>query len=132
MLDRSLAHKVNAELTAAVNAVLIANGLRFKSDSGIDVRRARDGSFGRIMKFDIEPGNRIVSEFTISAATPNFRRNTTLASAMKQVGITKTANSKGDTLTGFYPNRPKYPFVYTSIRGARWKASIEQAQKRFA
>lgn len=38
---------------------------------------------------------------------------------------------KGETLTGYAPSRPKYPFSYTTVRGARYKCSAEQAKAIF-
>ena len=55
-----------------------------------------------------------------------------IETAMKAFGINRKVNAKGDTLVSYHKNRPKYPFVYVSIRGARWKQSAEQARKRFA
>ena len=38
---------------------------------------------------------------------------------------------KGETLTGYKSSRPKYPFSYTTVRGAKYKATVEQAQAIF-
>ena len=38
---------------------------------------------------------------------------------------------KGEVLTGYKPSRYKYPFSYTSARGARYKCTVEQAKAIF-
>ncbi len=43
----------------------------------------------------------------------------------------RLVGSKGQKLTGYTPSRYKYPFSYTTVRGARYKASIEQAKAIF-
>lgn len=72
----------------------------------------------------------VVSSFTTPAVKP-LRKGTSLATAMKAFGINNTTNAKGDTLISYHSNRPKYPFVFRSIRGARWKQTPEQAKRRF-
>ncbi len=130
MFDAKFTRTVQAEIQAAVDAVLKKNGLRFKDAGAIDVRRARDGSFGRIMKFDLEPGTAVV----ITAATFGsgaLKKNSTLESAMEHYGIANKTNAKGDMLMSYHHSRPKYPFVYRSARGAMWKQTAEQAKRRF-
>lgn len=39
--------------------------------------------------------------------------------------------TKGETLTAYNSNRPKYPFSYTTVRGAYYKCTIEQAVSKF-
>ena len=130
MFNPMFTRTVQTELQSAIEAVLKKNGLRFKDCGTVDLRRARDQSFGRIMKFDIEPG-RAVTVTVGSTAKPRLNKNASLDTAMKAFGITNKTNSKGDTLVSFHRNRPKYPFVYVSIRGARWKASADMAKRRF-
>ena len=43
----------------------------------------------------------------------------------------KMIGRKGETLTGYTPSRYKYPFSYTTVRGARYKCSVEQAKEIF-
>ena len=43
----------------------------------------------------------------------------------------KLTGVKGQTLTGYKPSRPKYPFSYTTVRGAQYKCTIEQAKAIF-
>lgn len=43
----------------------------------------------------------------------------------------KLIGAKGETLTGFKASRPKYPFSYTTARGANYKCTIEQAKAIF-
>lgn len=66
-----------------------------------------------------------------TAPAKPLRKGTSLETAMKAFHINRKVNDKGDTLVSYHPNRPKYPFVYRSIRGARWKQTVEQAQRRF-
>ena len=46
-------------------------------------------------------------------------------------GIACNVNAKGDRIIDFVPTRPKYPYVYQSAGGTRWKQSIQQAKERF-
>jgi hypothetical protein len=69
--------------------------------------------------------------FTPQTGRAKLNKNASLATAMKAFGINSTTNAKGDTLLSYHANRPKYPFVYRSIRGARWKCTGEQAARRF-
>ena len=39
--------------------------------------------------------------------------------------------AKGETLTGYNSNRPKYPYSYVTVRGARYKQSIDSAKAMF-
>lgn len=43
----------------------------------------------------------------------------------------KLTGTKGETMTGYTPSRPKYPFSYTTVRGTRYKCSVEQAKAIF-
>jgi len=43
----------------------------------------------------------------------------------------KLIGSKGEKLTGYKPSRPKYPFSYTTVRGAQYKCTIAQAKEIF-
>ena len=45
--------------------------------------------------------------------------------------ITKVG-PKGETLIEFHSRKPKYPFIYTTRRGARYKCSPAQAVRMFA
>lgn len=44
---------------------------------------------------------------------------------LKMVGV------KGQTLTGYKPSRYKYPFSYTTVCGAQYKATVAQAKAIF-
>lgn len=44
----------------------------------------------------------------------------------------KLVGSKGQKLTGYKPSRPKYPFSYTTVRGAQYKCTIAQAKEIFS
>jgi hypothetical protein len=68
---------------------------------------------------------------TAVAPVKRLPRNASLQTAMNAFGITNATNAKGDQLISYHPNRPKYPFVYRSARGARWKQTPEQAKRRF-
>ena len=98
-----------------------------------DVRRERNGSFARAMKVDFRNAADAVPVMKMPQGfIPEGVKDPLLARAMAKHGITTTKNSKGDTLTAFYPNSPKFCFGYTSGRGTNWKCSADQARKRFA
>lgn len=44
----------------------------------------------------------------------------------------RLTGAKGEQLTGFKASRPKYPFSYTTVRGANYKCTIEQAIAKFS
>ena len=110
-----------ADLQTAINEVNAKYGI---SDMTMDVRRARDGSFLRIMKVD---GFERVSP--LGQAAKMFAP--TLSKALDEYGIGSTRNAKGDVLTGFNPRSPKYCFTYRSAGGTDWKITPEMARKRF-
>ncbi len=75
-----------------------------------------------------------ISAFEVPApsfAPPPAGVDPILAAAMRRDGITRLTNSKGDTITGYKPSRPSYPYSYTGARGGRWKASPEQIKAKF-
>lgn len=43
----------------------------------------------------------------------------------------KLVGPKGQKLVGYKPSRYKYPFSYVTVRGAQYKATIEQAKAIF-
>ena len=43
----------------------------------------------------------------------------------------KLIGPKGETLTGYKSSRPKYPFSYTTVRGALYKCTVDQAKVIF-
>lgn len=127
MIDSAKQRAIQADLQRAVASVLKTHGVCLKAP--LDVRRARDGSFGRVMKFDFEPG---VAKTTTGVKKPKLNKNASLATAMAAYGIKNKTNAKGDTLVSYHHNRPKYPFVYLSPNGhTRWKQTAEQARRRF-
>lgn len=49
---------------------------------------------------------------------------------VKDLGLTKKSPD-GKTLVGYTPSRYKYPFTYTTVRGARYKCSEAHAKSLF-
>lgn len=132
MFTPMFTRKLQSEMQAAVNEVLVRNGVMIKDHAPLDLRRSRDNTFGRVMKFDLIPSAGQVPLMNLKSAKPKLNKNASLDTAMKAFGVKNKTNAKGDTLVSFHRNRPKYPFVYVSIRGARWKASADMAKRRFA
>lgn len=137
--DRANTAQFTAELNAAIKAVADRHGLNVPA---LDVRRSRDGNFVRIMKMDVyAAGKNAFSPYEntfkalgmndqeIAKASGTF--GTDLDSMMARYGIRAKTNKKGDTLTGYNPRAPKYPFNYTSPNGTPWRITVEQAKKRF-
>lgn len=123
--ERSNLKTINAEMRAALKAVADKHGL----DIDLGTLRFRDTSF--TVKIT---GNVVDTESTSAADSepaPTRSIAIDLKNAMTVYKIRAEVNAKGDRLISYHPNRPKYPFVFESIRGARWKASVEQAQDRF-
>jgi hypothetical protein len=44
----------------------------------------------------------------------------------------RTVGHKGEVLVGYTPSRYKFPFSYTTVRGARHKCSVAQAKELFS
>lgn len=123
--DRSNLRALQTELEAAINAVAEANGisitmgvLRFSAD-GFGVKLT-----GQTLTNTTEGVECGVTEASVSVPV-------SLTAAMGKFKIHADTNRKGDRLISYHPNRPKYPFVYQSAGGVRWKATVEQARVRF-
>ena len=43
----------------------------------------------------------------------------------------KTPGPKGETLIEYHNRKPKYPYIYTTVSGKRFKCSSFQAQRMF-
>ena len=54
----------------------------------------------------------------------------TFEQKVKEYGLKKTG-AKGQKLVAYTPSRYKYPFSYVTVRGARYKCSVEQARVIF-
>lgn len=128
MIDSKIRAAIQKDLQVALDAITAKYGV---NAARADVRQFRGGIGVRIMKTDM---------MVVSASAPKAVNVTKidvngvdplLAQAMKRHGITSTKNDKGDTLTAFFPNSPKFCFGYTSARGAEWKCSADQAARRF-
>jgi len=64
----------------------------------------------------------------LNGATPKSKAD--LEKKMKVYGL-GYKGKKGQTLTGFNFRSPKYPFTFVTVRGARYKCSLEQAKAIF-
>lgn len=116
--------KIQKELQAAIAEVCARHNLEAPT---LDVRRATTGTFVRIMKVDIftkDIAGQAMQAFRAPAKAP-------IEQIAEQYGLA-LVNRKGDRLVDYVPSRPKYPFVYESAGGTRWKAALVQVQQRFA
>lgn len=119
------------DLDTAINEVLIKHGM-IRTQADLRKYRGTDSRF-RLMAMDFQATSvnaQLVHDFqkqiSITPAT-----DPALKAAMEKFGIASTTNSKGDRLVAYVPSRKKYPFVYESVRGARWKQDVEMARARF-
>ena len=89
-----------------------------------------------ITDFELEVGSMSFSATEVNikvkgkltgVATPSDKMFET---KVAQHGLSLTGH-KGETLTAYNGNRPKYPFSYTTVRGANYKCTIEQAVAKF-
>jgi len=122
MFDKTTTSAFAADLQKAFDEIAAKHGVTAPK---VDLRRARDGSFARLMKIDIQAAGTKVTSLKVDSQFMS------LDAAMKRFGITSKKNAKGDTLDAFNPKSPKYCFTYTSVRGTSWKCTPEQAKKRF-
>lgn len=113
---------IERDLQAAIAAVCAKHNL---SAPKIDLRRATTGSFVRIMKVDL------FSTDLAGKAVAAVRGVRNIEDIAKEHGLC-LVNRKGDRLVDYVPSRPKYPFVYESAGGTRWKAALVQVKDRFA
>lgn len=127
-IDRSKLSKIEADIVAALSQVAANHGL---ISPVIDLRRANTGTFCRLMRLDFVVANPATTEPAPFIKSSTGVVSTQLAAAMKRLGITKTTNSKGETLVDFKSSRPKYPFTFTGPRGGRWKDSEARIAARF-
>jgi Mg-chelatase subunit ChlI len=116
--------KIQKELQAAIAEVCARHNLTAPT---IDLRRATTGTFVRMMKTDI------FTKDIAGQALQAFRApaKAKIEDIAEQYGLC-LVNRKGDRLVDYVPSRPKYPFVYESAGGTRWKAALIQVKDRFA
>jgi hypothetical protein len=122
MIDRNTQMKIQLEVSQALRAIAEKYGLETPV---VDLRRSTSGSFVRLMKLDME----------VKSNTPAVKAalgDSSLERALKQIGVSKIVNSKGERIVDFKPSRPKYPFVFVGPKGGRWKASAADIKARFA
>ena len=127
MIDSKIRVAIQKDLQTALDAIAAKYGV---DAARADVRQFRGGIGVRIMKTDMMVASKAVKTVNVAKIDTNSV-DPLLAQAMKRHGITSTKNDKGDTLTTFFPNSPKFCFGYTSARGAEWKCSADQAARRF-
>ena len=83
-------------------------------------------SVGSMRYTDVEVTIKV--EAKVAGATT--RADAALARAMAQHNLKQTS-ARGDTLTGYNTKARKYPFEYTTKRGARYKTDLMGAKSRF-
>ena len=125
-ITQAVMKQIEADLQKAYNEVAAKYGIQKPE---VSCRRATNGSFVRVSKIDMY-------DVANAPTAPAFKvtqmpTDNKLKAAMDYHKITSIKNAKGDTLTAYYPNSPKYCFGYTSARGTGWKCSPDQARKRF-
>ena len=99
----------------------------------VDLRRNTTGSMVRLMKLDMNVATELSKAMAAeSAAAFGSTVDVKLAAVLKEMGITKLTNRKGETITAYKPNRYKYPFVFRGPKGGLWKASESEILARFA
>jgi len=99
-----------------------------------------------MLGFNVELGNARYNSTEITfklVATAKGATSTKDAKKNKQVndlprfakihGIDPTkTGAKGEKLIEYHTSKPKYPFIYETVRGARYKATPAQAKRIFA
>lgn len=89
-----------------------------------------------IADFDLEVGTMRYGEDEVTIKVKGKLKGVTTRTdrvfeqKVKEHGL-KLVGRKGEKLTGYTPSRYKYPFSYTTVRGARYKCSVEQAKAIF-
>jgi hypothetical protein len=94
-----------------------------------------------ITDFKLEVGNMSFSPTTVNikvAGTVKAANGTVVETAADRLFAQKVATlglkmigAKGETLVGYQPSRPVYPFSYVTVRGTRYKQSEAQAKAMF-
>jgi len=129
-IDNALRNQIQNDVVAALAAVAEKYGLERPM---VDVRRASNGTFVRLMKLDMHVKAPVitgvkVTELPVTATSGDA----TLMRALARIGVNSTTNRKGETVLAYKPNRPKYPFVFQGPKGGRWKATEADIRARFA
>lgn len=118
--DRTNLKQLRKDMDAAIAAVAKQHGI--------------DMQIGTIRFSGDKATMKIEANTVVSVATTPTGETVT-SSRMEKIaenfGIRSVTNSKGDRLIDYKASRPKYPFVYESTGGVRWKATVEQARLRF-
>ena len=128
-IDNTKRQEIQHDLDEAIKAIAAKHGLDMNQ---VEIRRASDGSFIRLMKTDLYVKSVATPMIGEGKNQPATSGNRSLDRGMAIYGITKTTNRNGETLVDYKPNRPKYPFVYEGPRGGRWKISGASAKLKFA
>lgn len=128
-IDRNKLSKIEAEIVAALSEVSAKYGLVLPA---VDLRRARNGTFCRLMKMDFVVSSNVAAPPALIPSTGTNAPQPALVAAMKRLGITKTINAKGEQLIAYKPSRRVYPFTTQGPRGGRWKATEAAVLRMFA
>jgi hypothetical protein len=89
-----------------------------------------------IADFDLEVGNMRFGADEVTIKVQGKLKGVTTKTdrvfeqKVRQLGL-KMVGEKGKQLTGYAPSRYKYPFSYTTVRGARYKCSEADAVRMF-
>lgn len=111
-------------LRSEINAALAKAGI---TDFAFDVGTMRFTATSVKMTLT---GNYVVKSQTFGDAVTAPVVTAILAAKVKEHGL-KMVGNKGQKLTGYKPSRYKFPFSYTTVRGAQYKCTVEQAKAIF-
>lgn len=116
--DRTNLKQLRKDMDAAIAAVAKQHGI--------------DMSIGTIRFSGDKATMKIEANTVVAIATASTGEVVTrMEKVAADFGIRSVTNAKGDRLVDYKASRPKYPFVYESAGGVRWKATVEQAIARF-
>lgn len=122
--DRQNLKQLRADMDAALAAVQAKHGITISMGS---MRFSADRVTCKVeANTNVQT---VTSDNTV--VTPTAGISTALQRAMQQNGIARTTGRKGEVLTGYTASRPKYPFSYQTVRGTRYKQTVEQARAMF-
>lgn len=125
--DRQNLKQLRADMDAALAAVQAKHGITITMGS---MRFSADR-----VTCKVEANTMIDTATSMSTAGAGMADVTGLAkplvAAMLLHGVKNVTGRKGEKLTGYNANRPKYPFSYVTVRGTRYKQSITEARRMF-
>lgn len=129
--------EITRQKALAIKADLVKAMKEIAEKHGVNVEPVRGSfnttRFGGKFAFTNKSAAVVASSGIVNTDSEDDSESSTIPSHIARIyQIDPTAvGPKGEVLAGYYPSRRKYPFVYKSVRGARWKITGEQAQEMF-